>query len=205
MDWKKNILRILEASALLKKKGVAFRLILAGQGYDFDAISRKSNELDLAEYVIMTGHITDPDLLNGLYCRASILTFPSMYDMASMVVREAAAMGTPSVLVKGSTVAEVIIDGINGLLCSDCSDDLCKVLEFALSDPAKLKCLGENARQTIPIPWEVIISDVVKQYERLINSYSNSNNRNISFLKTEISKIHQDSVKKRVFKKKVNV
>jgi glycosyltransferase involved in cell wall biosynthesis len=67
MDWKKNILRILEASALLKKKGVAFRLVLAGQGYDYDAISRKSNELDLAEYVIMTGHIADPDLLNGLY------------------------------------------------------------------------------------------------------------------------------------------
>jgi glycosyltransferase involved in cell wall biosynthesis len=128
-----------------------------------------------------------------------------MYDLASMVVREAAVMGTPSVLVKGSTVAEVIIDGNNGLLCSDCSDDLCKVLKFALSDPAKLKCLGENARQTIPIPWEVIMSDVVKQYERLINSYSNSNIRNISLLKTESGKIDQESINKRVFKKKGNI
>ena len=33
-----------------------------------------------------------------------------------MVVREAAVMGTPSVMVKGSTAAEIIRHGENGLL-----------------------------------------------------------------------------------------
>ena len=32
MNWKKNIIRILEAGALLRKSGVKFTLVLAGQG-----------------------------------------------------------------------------------------------------------------------------------------------------------------------------
>ena len=39
----------------------------------------------------------DASLLDGLYARASLFAFPSLYDVAPMVVREAAVMGTPSV------------------------------------------------------------------------------------------------------------
>ena len=103
MNWKKNILTVLEACAVLNAQGKKFRLILAGQGPDIREIERKISDLGLRERSHLAGHITDMDLLDGLYSRASLFCFPSLYDAAPMVVREAAVMGTPSVMVRGST------------------------------------------------------------------------------------------------------
>ena len=46
MDWKKNILTVLEACAEMKKAGVSFRLLLAGQGMDMKAIGEKIHDLN---------------------------------------------------------------------------------------------------------------------------------------------------------------
>ena len=53
---------------------------------------------------------------------ADLFLFPSMYDNAPLVVREAAMMGTPSVILKGSTASEVIVDGVNGFLADQTPD-----------------------------------------------------------------------------------
>ncbi len=168
MDWKKNILTVLEACAEMKKAGRLFRLVLAGQGVDMNDIDRKIHELNIQDRTQMPGHITDATLLDALYARASIFAFPSLYDTTSMVVREAAVMGTPSVMVRGSTAAEYIQDGVNGFLCENDAHDLCRVMSAALDDPDLLARTGEKARETIPVPWETILETAVERYTRLI-------------------------------------
>ena len=168
MDWKKNILTILEAAARLKAQGQRFRLILAGQGVDVMNIDAKIHELGLEDQAQMVGHITDSSLLDGLYGRASLFVFPSLYDAAPMVVREAAVMGTPSVLVRGSTAAEIIQDGINGYLCENQPADLARVIREALADPDRLALTGKQARETIPVPWDKVLETAVERYTRLI-------------------------------------
>ena len=168
MDWKKNILTVLEACAEMKKQGQSFRLLLAGQGMDTEEIRQKIHDLNIQDRSEMLGHITDTSLLDALYARASIFAFPSLYDASPMVVREAAVMGTPSVLVRNSTAAEVIRHGENGLLCKNDPKDLARVIREALKDPARLKTIGQNARETIPVPWEKVLEKAVERYERLI-------------------------------------
>ena len=168
MNWKKNILTVLEACAILHRQGRKYHLILAGQGPDMKEIEHKISELGLRECTHLAGHITDMNLLDGLYSRASVFAFPSLYDAAPMVVREAAVMGTPSVMVRGSTAAEVIRDGVNGYLCKDDAADLARVIDRAIGDPEALARVGEQARETIPVPWEKILIRVVERYERLI-------------------------------------
>ncbi len=168
MDWKKNILTILEACASLRAQGQRFRLILAGQGVDMMNITAKIQELGLEDQAQTVGHITDSTLLDGLYERASLFAFPSMYDAAPMVVREAAVMGTPSVMVRGSTAAEIIRDGENGYLCENQPADLARVIREALADPEKLKETGKKARETIPVPWDKVMEKAVERYTRLI-------------------------------------
>ncbi len=168
MNWKKNILRVLEACALLRDQGLRFRLILAGQGPDMREIERKISELNLKDRTFLAGHITDAALLDGLYARASLFAFPSLYDAAPMVVREAAVMATPSVMVRDSTAAEIIRDGENGFLCQDDTQDLARVIKNALNDPQRLKQVGQNACDTIPVPWETIMEKAVERYTRLI-------------------------------------
>ena len=150
MDWKKNLLTVLEACARLKKQGMRFKLLLAGQGIDMNAIGDKIRELNIQDRAEQIGHITDASLLDALYDRADLFTFPSLYDAAPMVVREAAVMGTPSVMVRGSTAAEIIRDGENGLLCENSSEDLARVMTEALKDPEKLKAFVKNARDAAP-------------------------------------------------------
>ena len=168
MDWKKNILTVLEACAEMKKNGIFFRLLLAGQGMDMNAISQKIRDLNIQDRAEQLGHITDASLLDALYARADLFAFPSLYDAAPMVVREAAVMGTPSVMVKGSTAAEIIRPGVNGLLCENDPKDLARVMTQALKEPEKLKLIGKQARETIPVPWDKVMETAVERYERLI-------------------------------------
>ena len=169
MDWKKNILTVLEACAEMKKAGKAFRLLLAGQGINMQAIDEKIHSLGIQDRTQMLGHITDTSLLDALYARASLFAFPSLYDAAPMVVREAAVMGTPSVMVRGSTAADIIRDRENGFLCENTPGDLCRVICGALDDPDLLARAGERARETIPVPWEIIMETAVEHYTRLVS------------------------------------
>ena len=116
----------------------------------------------------MLGHITDTSLLDALYARASVFAFPSLYDTSALVVREAAVMGTPSVMVRGSTAAEIIRDRDNGFLCDNNPKDLCHVISGVLDDPELLARAGERARETIPVPWETIMKTVEERYTRLV-------------------------------------
>ena len=168
LNWKKNILRILEACALLKKQGCDFRLLLAGQGPDRDAIRRKITELGLETDALLVGHITDIKTLDALYASATLFLFPSLYDNAPMVVREAASMGTPSILAEGSSASEIIRDGENGWLCRDDSEHLRDVILKATGDIDTLKAVSQRAKETIPIPWTDIIDLVTDRYTELI-------------------------------------
>ena len=167
LNWKKNILCILNACALLKNKGQVFTLVLAGQGPDASAIREKAAELGLSDRTVFTGHITDEHLLYGLYQSAELFVFPSLYDTSGMVVREAAAMETPSVVVAGSAAAEPIVDGENGFLCQNAPESLLASIENALSDQQRLTAIGQQARKSIYLSWDVIIDQAIARYEHL--------------------------------------
>ena len=172
MNWKKNIRRILEAVSVLVKEGRELRLVMAGQGPSEAEIKELASSLRLDDAVIYAGHISDGRILSGLYARADLLVFPSLYDNAPMVVREAAAVGTPALLASGSSAAEVVQDGVNGLLANDTSEEMAARIAWALDHPAELRQIGEAARGTIPKPWKDIVAQALDRYEQLIRSKS---------------------------------
>lgn len=166
INWKKNLRRVLEACARLEHP---FRLVMAGQGPHEREVRRLAEQLGIADRVLFTGHLTDLDALAALYQRADLFLFPSLYDTSGLVVREAAAMGTPSVMVRGTSAAEGVTDGDNGLLCADDSDALAHAVDAALSDPDALARIGARARDTLPIPWTRLLDDVLVRYQALID------------------------------------
>lgn len=163
---KKNIGSVLEAAALLKKQGMDYTLLIAGEGPDRSSLQRQTAELNLEDRVGFLGFIRDGDMLRNLYTLADLFVFPSLYDNAPMVVREAAVNETPSVLVRGSCSAEVVEDGVNGFLCENTPEDIARVIREALPKAAEA---GKKARQTIPKPWSDIITDVLDKYQTLID------------------------------------
>jgi glycosyltransferase involved in cell wall biosynthesis len=170
LNWKKNILLILEGAALLRRRGKRFTVVLTGQGPDEHAIRVKAGELGLSDCVVFTGHVSDTALLDGLYQCAALFTFPSLYDTFSLVMREAAVMGTPSVLSRGSAAAETVKDGYNALLCGNTPESFASVVEANMEDAQKLAELGEAARETIPVGWEDVMKKVRARYLDLIEN-----------------------------------
>ena len=174
MNWKKNLLRTLEAAALLRSRGMRFHVLLAGQGPHLKEIEKKTAELGMEDCVTFTGHITTTRELDGLYALADLFIFPSLYDNAPMVLREAAAMGTPAVLISGSNAAEYVHHGQNGITCEDDTISLAEAITTALSDRSLLAQMGQAARETIPIPWTVLMKRVEARYAALIDRVSQS-------------------------------
>ncbi len=169
LNWKKNIRLILEACSKLKANGSQFQLVLAGQGPHQEEIEAMTETLGIRNNTVFTGHIHDVRMLDGLYLAADLFVFPSVYDTFSMVVREAANAGTPSIVVRSSGAAECIQEGVNGLLCQEDANDLYEKIQDALLDPGYLAKLGKTAEETIPIEWSVIIEKVLARYQFLID------------------------------------
>ncbi|MDR0898226.1 MAG: glycosyltransferase [Oscillospiraceae bacterium] len=168
LNWKKNLLRLLEASALLAREGLAFRLLLAGQGPHREEMADKARDLGIENRLTFTGHLRETRELDGLYALARLFVFPSLYDTSSMVLREAAAMGTPSVVVAGSQPAECIKDGENGLTCGDDAASLADAMRRALVDQDFAARLGQAAKATIPVPWAVLAEKMEARYVALL-------------------------------------
>lgn len=172
INFKKNLERIIRSSALLNNDGYDFQLVFAGKGPHEEEIKKLVNEVGLSDKFVMTGHILDEDLLNGLYALADLFVFPSLYDTYSMVVREAANAKTPSIVVKDSAPSECIKDKENGLLCLDNDESLFEAMKYALDDKGRLINLGNKAKETIPISWDVIIDQALIRYKYLIDNYT---------------------------------
>lgn len=167
-NFKKNTRHILEAIKLYAKDHDDFRMIFAGQGPDAEAMKKYAKKLGVDGVTDFVGHIMDRQVIMGLYARADLLVFPSLYDNAPMVVREAAAAGTPALLIRGSCAAEGVSDGVNGFLCGDTPEEIAACMARAKTEG---ETVGEKARETIPLAWDTVIRQARERYEALAEKY----------------------------------
>ena len=146
--------------------------MLAGRGPDEEAIKQRVAELGLQDVTVFTGHLTDTEALDALYSIADLFVFPSIYDNAPMVVREAAAQRTPALTAEGSCTAEVITNGVNGIISKDESPAVAEAIISYLALPEeRRKEMGDKAYETIPIPWDGPLMDtILGRYQALIES-----------------------------------
>ncbi|MFR0836164.1 MAG: glycosyltransferase [Barnesiella sp.] len=87
-----------------------------------------------------------------------------MYDNAPLVLREAAAMHTPAILLNGATASEVIVDGENGFLTENTVSGLARKISFLAESPQIIRLAGEAASHTIARSWEDVVHEVVDRY-----------------------------------------
>ena len=73
-----------------------------------------------------------------------------------MVVREAAAVGTPSLLALGPPPLMRLRNMENGLLAKDTDMDMAQSIAWALDHLGDCVRIGLKARMTIPRPWKDI-------------------------------------------------
>lgn len=164
--YEKNPHLIIRALARLRDR--SWHMYFVGTGYAADELRRLAVSKGLESRITFMGMVTDRERLKRCYAAADLFVFPSLYDNAPLVVREAAAMGTPALLAEGSTAAGVLAAGINGFTCRADERSLADRLLFLLARPAMLSAAGSNARKTLARPWSDVADEVYDRYIHII-------------------------------------
>lgn len=169
--WYKGFKITLDAMKIIKNAGYKFHMVFVGDGSDAVDIKNYSEELGLAEECIFAGAIQDREELRAYYTMADMFLFPTSYDTNGIVVREAAACGLGSVLIKGSCAAEGITDRRNGYLIDENAESMAEAVEELLLNIGLAHEIGENAMNEIYIPWEESVKKAYERYGKVIEKY----------------------------------
>jgi len=167
--WEKNIGFILDSLALIKER--PFHLFMVGTGYAVHDIRLKARELGLQDHVTLLGNIRDRERLKRIDAAADLFLFPSLYDNAPLVVREAAAMHTPALMLQDSTAAEVIEPDVNGFLTPNDKQLYADRMVWLMDHPEVLEKAGDRASNTIARSWENVMDEVILRYKDIQESY----------------------------------
>ena len=164
--WQKNVRLVIDA--LEKINDLPFRMFFVGTGYAAEEMKDLVREKGLSEKVTFTGMLTEREAITRYYAAADLFLFPSLYDNAPLVVREAAALHTPAVMVEGSTAATILRDGENGYLVPNELDAFAARLRALYRDRAAVRRTGLAASRTIVRSWEDVVDEVLDRYNALI-------------------------------------
>jgi glycosyltransferase involved in cell wall biosynthesis len=151
----KQHLVLLEACALLKRRGIAFGLDIIGTkaGAYCDAIETRVAALGLAEQVRWTGFVADRDRLYG---DLDILAAPAVDEPFGLTVAEAGAYGLPVAAARSGAFPELVEEGRTGLLfASGDAVDLAYALERLVGDAGLRRRLGQAARRHVAARFTV--------------------------------------------------
>ena len=164
--WQKNVRLVIDA--LERIKDLPFRMFFVGTGYAAGEMKELVAQKGLSDKVTFTGMLTEREKVTRYYAAADLFLFPSLYDNAPLVVREAAALHTPAVMVEGSTAAEILRDGENGYLVPNELDAFATRLRQLYRDRAEVRRVGLTASRTIVRSWEDVVGEVLDRYDAII-------------------------------------
>jgi glycosyltransferase involved in cell wall biosynthesis len=141
----KNHLRLLEALATLKARGVAAKLVLCGSRKNaYEGVVRRISELGLGGDVTILGYVPDEDM-RSLYEEAVATVFVSLIGPTNIPPLEAMAVGSPLVVSDAYAMPEQVGDAALLVNARDSRDIAAKV-ERVWSGEATRRALAERGR-----------------------------------------------------------
>ena len=161
---RKNLLRLIEAFASVRRELGDWRLVLAGRrGWLCEPLFRRIAELGLEDGVVLTGYVPRADLaplLSGARC----LAFPSLYEGFGFPVLEAMACGTPVICSDTSSLPEVAGDAAL-LVDPQDTDAWAEALYRLLTDSGLRQSLIQRGyRQVEKFSWSRAAQQVLKVF-----------------------------------------
>lgn len=110
VEARKNLVRVLQAFARLREKGIAEKMVVVGpQKWKYAHIMQALTDLKIEEDVLFTGYINEADL-PIIYSAADVFVFPSLYEGFGLPPLEAMACGAPVLTSNVSSLPEVVGD-----------------------------------------------------------------------------------------------
>ncbi len=168
----KGVFTILEALRMLDKS-IPFNMIFIGDGPAKSSMKSIIEAYNIAHKVILMDPVSDRETIKQLYAGADLFLFPSEYDTDGIVLKEAAAMGTPSILLKDSLSASsgLYKENETAFLINNDPADLAKKIKTIVANRELLEYVSIQAQQIIPKTWSTSILEVSENYKRVIREF----------------------------------
>jgi len=174
MMWYKGIGFILDALEILNKNSFDFRMIFVGDGEDLKKAKKISANKKLDDKVHFAGRENDREMLRAYYTIAELFILPSVYDNAPLVLQEAAACSCPSIVVEGSSAAEIIEDGVTGYYCTQSAQNLADRINEIFRDKEKHEVVSHAVSEELYTPWSKVVERSMKRYRIVKDKYIKS-------------------------------
>jgi len=142
----------------LRRRGVAARLSVVGDGMEADRLRRLAAELDLGEQVQFRGWVAEADK-HALLREHHILLHPSVREGWGLNVIEANALGTPAVVYPVHGLVDSTVHGETGFICrGETPRDLADGVAWMADDAARYDRVRTAAwRRTDRYRWSMVI------------------------------------------------
>jgi glycosyltransferase involved in cell wall biosynthesis len=167
LEPRKNLLKLIEALKIVHEKHQKILLVIVGrEGFDYENLEKKIDQLELRDWVKMMGYLPDKEV-RAFYRLASVFAFPSLCEGFGLPLLESMASGLPVVTSKSSALPEIAQDGALYFHPED-PEDIADQLMLALQDEELRKTLREKGKKrALDFDWRKTAAETLSFYEYL--------------------------------------
>ena len=158
---KKGFSYLLDASALMRSRGVPFRCEIVGGGELESGLQEQIRKLDLSEHVKLCGPMSQSDVKQKIR-QARLLAAPCVHaenddrDGLPTILLEAMALGTPCISTPVTGIPEVLRSGETGLMVAERDAvSLADACERLLTDQHLCSEFARNGRRLIEDQFDI--------------------------------------------------
>jgi len=141
---------LLNALALLAKRGIPLKLTLAGDGPLAAELRQQIRELELDGQVEITGWLSNSEIRDRI-ANARAVVLPSLAEGLPVVLMEALALGRPVITTYIAGIPELVVDGVCGwLVPAGNAVQLSQAIESCINAPDyKIQVMGKAGRARV--------------------------------------------------------
>ena len=183
----KGVYDIVECTRLLKARGLALEVTLAGNR-ELEQVRRCSERAGVEDMIHLPGWVSEPEKLE-LLKRSDLLLLPSYWEGLPLCVLEAMACGLPVVCTNVGGMVDLVTDGENGFLVAPGDvDALADCIAKLVQDPTLRNEMGRrNTEKTQNLYSLPVISQKLADLYRKVQSNRGNHARNVAETRLRLS------------------
>jgi len=137
----------LEAVQVIAKEFPKFKVLLVGRSSQMEeSVIQPMKRLGIEPWVVLGGYQTD-DYIDTLACMDIFVFLMAGSDGTARALREAMAMGKPTIVADRGILPELVEDGVSGFVVKDSPEALSEAALQLLRHPELRKAMGEAAHE----------------------------------------------------------
>jgi glycosyltransferase involved in cell wall biosynthesis len=172
----KGLLYLVEAAALLRTRGIPFRIEIVGDGPQRSLLERAIVRHGLEDSVALVGSMPHERLVERMRTSAMIVlpcieTRERFMDGIPNLLIESLALEVPVVSTRLSGIPELVVDGETGRLVPPRDAvALADAIESLLRDPARGRVLGRNGRGRVEAMFDLgrNVEELVRRFRGIL-------------------------------------